>query len=611
MRATAITPATALPRASLGGSAGGRRWLLAGLTILAPFALLAVAEGALRAAGVGGTTPLFVPVADAPQYLHAHRRAVERLLPAGEAPSLWIHPVPFLRDKAPGTLRLFVQGGSTAAGYPYGHGASLAGLLDQRLQRTYPDLDVEVVSTAVSAVNSYALLDFSGEILEQRPDGVLIYAGHNEYLGLLGVGSGYSPGRRRPVVLASLATRDVRLMQLARRGWAALTSEARASGGAGGGAGRTLMARIVGEKHIPLGSPLYHRGVEQLRANLRALLARYRRAGVPVWIGTVASNLRHQAPFVAGHGPGATGADRAAWRRSFASGDLALAQGDAAAALVAFERAVEIDDLHASGHFGRGLALEELSRFAEARRAYAAARDRDELRFRAPSEVNRVIRRVAAEEGARVVEVEAALEAAAPHGLIGDELMLEHLHPNLEGYLLLADAFYRALMTEGPRGIGPESGPESGPGSRSVRGPGSGAEPVPRAVALRQARREMPVTEVDRLYGEWRIGRLTSDWPFTDEPRPYRPPRPEGAVERIADGYRRGALDWPEAMRRLLDHHRRTGATAEAARVAALLAEAFPHLAEDQRTAARLLAAAGRPDAAVYRRRAARPSERR
>jgi len=590
------TVATSVPRAkpggSLGGPAGGRRWLLAGLTILAPFALLAVAEGALRAAGVGGTPPLFAPVEDAPRYLHAHRRAVERLLPGGEAPSLWIHPVPFRRDKAPGTLRLFVQGGSTAAGYPYGHGASLAGLLDQRLQRTYPDLDVEVVTTAVSAVNSYALLDFSGEILEQRPDGVLIYAGHNEYLGLLGVGSGYSPGRRRPVVLASLAVRDVRLVQLAGRGWAALTpgtatSRTGSSGEAGGGRGRTLMARIVGEKHIPLGSPLYHRGLGQLRTNLRALLARYRRAGVPVWIATVASNLRDHPPFVAGHGPGASAAERAAWRRNHATGDLALAQGDAAAALVAFDAAVATDDLHARGHFGRGRALEELGRFAEARSAYAAARDRDELRFRAPSEVNRVIRRVAAEEGARVVDVEAALEAAAPHGLIGDDLMLEHLHPNLEGYLLLADAFYRALMGEGPPGIGVVSGAG------------------PQVVALRRARREMPVTEVDRLYGEWRIGRLTSDWPFPDEPQPYRPPRPEGAVERIADGYRRGALDWPDAMRRLLDHHRRAGATAEAARVAAILAEAFPHRAEDQATAARLLAAEGRPDAVVYRRRAA------
>ena len=42
----------------------------------------------------------------------------------------------------------------------------------------------------------------------------------------------------------------------------------------------------------------------------------------------------------------------------------------------------------------------------------------------------------------------------------------------------------------------------------------------------------------------------------------------------------------------------------EAARVAVLLAEAFPNRPEDQQAAAELLAAAGRPDADVYRRRA-------
>ncbi|CAM5180859.1 hypothetical protein [Alishewanella longhuensis] len=56
-----------------------------------------------------------------------------------------------------------VQGGSTAAGYPYGMGAALAGMLEQRLRRTFPEQPIEVVNTALSAVNSYTLLDFADE----------------------------------------------------------------------------------------------------------------------------------------------------------------------------------------------------------------------------------------------------------------------------------------------------------------------------------------------------------------------------------------------------------------------------------------------------------------
>ena len=76
------------------------------------------------------------------------------------APDLRIWPVPFPREKGSDRFRIFVQGESTAAGYPYGFGASVAGMLKQRLQRTFPAQRVEVITTAMAAVSSYAMLDF-------------------------------------------------------------------------------------------------------------------------------------------------------------------------------------------------------------------------------------------------------------------------------------------------------------------------------------------------------------------------------------------------------------------------------------------------------------------
>ena len=49
----------------------------------------------------------------------------------------------------------------------------------------------------MAAVNSYVLLDFVDEILDVDPDAVLIYAGHNEYLGVFGVASGLTATRSR------------------------------------------------------------------------------------------------------------------------------------------------------------------------------------------------------------------------------------------------------------------------------------------------------------------------------------------------------------------------------------------------------------------------------
>ena len=559
-----------------GATAGpSRRRLLAGVTMLLPVAGLLLVEAVLRLAGFGDSYPLFVPAPRSAAYLQVNPDVVRRfMVDEAETPNLWIRPVAFERVKAPETVRIFVQGGSTAEGYPYGYGASPAGMLQQRLQRTFPERRVEVVTTAMSAVNSYTLLDFSREILEQEPDAVVIYAGHNEYLGLLGVGSSFSAGRRRPLVLAFLALDDLRLLQLGRRGLAAASTALGAEPEPRDR--RSLMQRVVAEDRIPYGSELYRRGLVQYRANLRALLRRYRDAGVPVFIGTLVSNEGDQPPFLSGHGPEV---DEPAWRGHFITGRRLLELHDAGAALAELDRALAIDDLHAEAHFWRGRALEALERHGEALAAYVAARDRDELRFRAPEEIDRILREVAAEQGAHVVEVREAFARAAPDGIVGRELMLEHLHPNLEGYFTMADAFYQALHER--------------------RAFGSWERPVPRA----QARREMPVTEVDRLYGEYRIAGLTAGWPFAAGDERFRLPEPADPVERIAQSYYQGRSQWPDAMRDLLDHYRSRGDAAEASRVAVLLAEAFPYLEEDQRTAADLLHQAGRPDAVVYGRR--------
>lgn len=538
--------------------------------MLLPLLGLLVVEGGLRLAGFGESYPLFVPERRAEGWMHVNPRVVRRFMVNEEdAPNLWIRPVPFRPEKAPGTFRIFVQGGSSAEGYPYGYGASPAGMLQQRLQRTFPERRIEVVTTAMSAVNTYTLLDFSPEILEQHPDLVVIYAGHNEYLGILGVGSTFSAGHRRPLVLTFLGLEDMRVLQLGRRLLAALTSRPKPQNR------HNLMQRVVAEDRIAYGSDLYERGLAQYRANLRALLRRYRKAGVPVFIGTVVSNERDQKPFIAEHGPGV---DAAAWQAHFDAAAEAFTAGAAETALSELDAAVAIDDLDAAGHFARGRVLETLERYDEAREAYLAAKDRDELRFRAPEAINGILREVAAQEGAVVVETQEALQRAATHGIVGKDLMLEHLHPNLEGYFVLADAFYRSLEEHGA--IGPWD------------------HPVPEE----QAREEMPVTEVDRLYGEYRIAGLTAGWPFTNGEGRFRPPPATNTEERIAQAYYRGDYPWPDAMHELLDYYRSQRAVAPAARVAALLADAFPYRPEDQRAAAELLREAGRSDAAVYAR---------
>ena len=108
------------------------------------------------------------------------------------------------------------------------------------------------------------------------------------------------------------------------------------------------------------------------------------------------------------------------------------------------------------------------------------------------------------------------------------------------------------------------------------------------------------MTEVDRLFGEYRIRQLTSDWPFAEQRLPFWLPPARNRVERIAQDYFRDTLEWPDAMEKLLVHYRSMGEVNEAAKVAVLLAEAFPYEAERQLAAVELLHGAGRPEERVY-----------
>jgi tetratricopeptide (TPR) repeat protein len=586
-RATASAPAPArparpssapprLPKTAPRPLSPGRRRLFTAVMLALPFLLLGALELGLRVVGFGASYPLFVPAPE-PGYLLPNPEVARRYFRAGT-----LVPVPqtdfFRAERTPATYRIFFQGESSAAGFPYRHGGAPSRMLQARLQATFPDRDVEVVNTALTAISSYTLLDQAGEIIAQRPDAVLIYTGHNEFYGVYGVASTQLAGSRRGLIRAYLALRRFRITQLLER----LIPMRGAAPAADGAAPRTVMELMAGNRRIPLGSPLYREGLDQFRENLSALLARYEKAHVPVLIGTVASNERDQPPFVSAFAPGT---DTTAWRRGYRAGADALGRGDLAAAEAALRSAVRADGTAADGLYLLARVLERKGDAAGARALYRAARDADELRFRAPQAVNRIIREEAARHGATVVETERALEGASPGGAVGSTLMLEHLHPNLDGYFLISDAFYEAMR------------------SRGMVGAWSGHVPAARA------REELPVSSMDSVVGVFRADRVRSGWPFQPPGTVVRPVvdtlHPRTVDEELAQGVVRDALPWPEATDRLRTRWEEAGDTARALRAARALAMEYRTRAEGWMQAAQLAYALGRWDEALRHVRAA------
>lgn len=535
-------------------SATPRRTLFFYLIALSlPLLLLGALELGLRVAGFGNSYPLFIDVVNVPGYMQANPDVIKRYFPTPEmATKVQIDPIYFKARKDPGTLRIVVQGESSAAGYPYGRWGGLAGMLQSQLELAYPDKRIEVITTAMSAVNSYTMLDFADEIAAIDPDAVLIYAGHNEYVGVFGAASALTPVKSEGANLLYLKLRGLRLFQLMQRLYAGSVIDAEPD--IDNKNRGTLMAKAARSQRIAIGSESYQRGIDQFTTNIGMLLDTYQEQGIPVWIGTVVSNLRHQPPFESA-GVEQLGTElQQRWQQAWTAYHQALDTQDAAAALAALRPLSADFDGSGTLWYAIGQQADVLGDLALAKEAFINAKDRDLLRFRAPEAINQAIRSLARDHHATLVDVEAAFASQSPGGIIGDELLLEHLHPNADGYFLLADSYYQALRQ-----------------SPLLTGMASTNPDFDSRKAL------MPITVVDQLIARHKINVLKADYPFRGQRVAVEYPEPRMPLQQIAKDRYDDKISWLQAMNAMLAYYQQANQLQSGLVVAHMVAQAMPH----------------------------------
>jgi Flp pilus assembly protein TadD len=509
--------------------------------LVAPFVAIATIEVVFRLTAVGGLEPLFI---DAPVsgYLQVNTGVIDRFfLKPQAAPKPRAQAPPFREDKPADGVRIVVQGGSSAAGFPYGWAASPAAMLQDRLQASMPERTVEIVSTAMPESNSLMLLDLADEIIDIEPDVVVIYVGHDEFAAPGGAIAAYSSDRSPEMTRLLLRLRRLHLVEAGFQVYGAAVSMKEIESARTASVDRPI-------PRIPYGGEVFTAVQKQFRENLVLLLQKYRRHGIPVLIGTLASNEQHQAPFIAADLPMSVAKP---WHETLADVEAVLASGDTDAAIAGAGELVKLAPENAMSWFAQGEASLLRGRSSEARHAFLKAKDLDELRVRAPESFNDIIRAAALEHGAVLVDVQQAFAIRSPAGIIGRELMREHQHPNIDGYFYLADAYYVALRQM-----------DSLPSSIEV----------PAA----EARSHIPVTAVDRVYGEWRAQRLLHSRPFVADTADWAPPKPRNAIQTIARDWYEGRSSWREALEQAQDYYRKQGDRREFSRVAVTRAMANP-----------------------------------
>ncbi len=370
------------------------------ITLLLFYVILLALEAVLAWSDVGVETDLFVEDTLHADYLRVNGELGRIFFPGQKIKPHMANDV-IRGEKSDSTLRIFVFGGSSAAGWPYYYNGTFARMLHRQLERALPARQVEVVNFGMPAVNSRAVRWLVKKSLRWQPDAILVYAGHNEYYGSLGVASSI---RLSPVLTdIYLSLSEWRLFQLAVR--LIKGGEQKSTGGKGA----TLMQRMVGRQKIPYASSLYKAGLDVFYENLKAIASECRSASVPLYVSDLAANLSDQPPFIS---DGQSPYPAAEW-------------------------------------YARGQTLRGQGQHLRARKAFSLARDYDLLRFRAADSLNRLIHARAAALNYHAVSGEKAVALLDTNGYIGDKAMLDHLHPNLEATRKISGAFYRALISSG------------------------------------------------------------------------------------------------------------------------------------------------------------------
>ena len=123
------------------------------ITVLIPILILFVFEAVLRISGYGDNLNLFIknPAEGYEKYMIVNPEVGKKYFQKFEytAPANDI----FLTDKPENTFRIFVMGSSTVYGFPYERNLMFSRILHQQLEDAYPGKKIEVVNTAITAID--------------------------------------------------------------------------------------------------------------------------------------------------------------------------------------------------------------------------------------------------------------------------------------------------------------------------------------------------------------------------------------------------------------------------------------------------------------------------
>lgn len=415
-----------------------KRWLFRAVALLGlPLLVLAGTEAGLRLGGYGYDTAFFRRAEiQGKGYWVQNDQFGLRFFPPRLA--RFPGPIRMAVEKPPGVQRIFILGESAAMGDPaprFGASRYLEALLRER----YPGTRFEVVNTALTAINSHAILPIARDCAKREGDLWIVYMGNNEMIGPYGAATVFGP--KAPslwFVRLTLALQRTRtgqaLTALARRVREPQTTPQAEWGG----------MKMFLENTLPPGDPRREVVYGSFRRNLDDLLRAATASGARVLLSTVAVNLRDCSPFAS------TASSLTAQELEALRGPLTtdLTPEGLTSLETRLRTAVESAPACAELRFLLGLCLAQQGRGEPAREQFLRALEYDALPFRADPRINAAIREAGsrfADRGVVLCDAVGKLAHDSPAGIPGEDAFYEHVHFNFDGNYRLARAWAEHL----------------------------------------------------------------------------------------------------------------------------------------------------------------------
>ena len=417
----------------------GRRLLFRFGAVAFGLGVLLVFEASLRILGVGKAPtdpmvgfseirPLFVKNSAGDQYEIPESRRT------------FFQKDSFATEKGDAEYRIFCLGGSTVQGRPYSIETSFTTWLELSLQAVDATRDWQVVNCGGVSYASYRLVPILKEVLRHKPDLIIVYTGHNEFLEE----RSYAHLKQRPRWMrqAHDSVSQLRLYGLVSSLLHVDDSPKKIN----------LPAEVDALLDYKGGLSKYHRDeswrqgvIEEFDLNLRTMVELAEAAGTELVLLNPVSNLRDTPPFKVEPPSGLSDEERRALERRWqAAKEAPWDQLDAK--LSAVDVVLEMDDGHAEAHFLSAKVHEERGAFDEAKTAYLESKDTDVCPLRMLESMHERLFRVAEQTQTEFVDVRAMFEADAERGIPGDVQLIDHVHPRIEWHQRIADLLLERLV---------------------------------------------------------------------------------------------------------------------------------------------------------------------